>query len=147
MPQTYEQNPIQVLEDFGASDPTAPGSEIFSNGAFRRCDSVGVYDPRSVWVSPHNTTAAISHAVQPWAGSAVAAVTTGQPFPSQVTWYYDAGMTKKAVQTTYTRNGLQQATQVATVVYASDGATVVNTCTDTVTYSGGFEVGRTRANT
>lgn len=144
MPRTYEQAACSLLEDFGAPDPTDAGAEIFSNGAFRRLDSQGVYDPRSVWLAPHNSLPALSHVVPTWAGSVAAVVTTGQPYPTTVTAYYDAGQTKKALVIAYTRNALQQATSVVTTTYASDGATVVNTCTDTISYSGGFETARTR---
>ena len=148
MPMTYDQRGLSLLEDFGAADPVDQGAEIYSNGAFRRVDAQGVYDPRTAWVNPHWTMPLLAHLVSFWAGStAVAIVTTGQPFPSAVTAYYDAGQTKKAAQALYTRNALQQATQVVTTVYAPDGVTVAHSCTDTISYAGGYETARTRVAT
>ena len=79
-----------------------------------------------------------------WATGAYREV-TGGAFPSLVVWWESAAKLKKIMQTTYTRNGSQQATTVEHIVYQSDGSTPAKTVTDTVTYSGAYETSRTRA--
>jgi len=65
------------------------------------------------------------------------------PFPTQVIWWDSAAKNKKIVEKVLTRNGQQLPTTTQWKVYNSGGA-VEATVTDTITYSGVFEVNRTR---
>lgn len=74
--------------------------------------------------------------------------TVGGVFPTSVTWYEDATKTKKIVEKTITRSGggatNVKPTPIVWRMYATDGTTVIETTSDAVTYSGAFEVSRTR---
>lgn len=68
--------------------------------------------------------------------------TTGTVFPSQILWRRaDA---TKPVEKNLTYTGAFPTT-IEWKIYAADGTTVLATVTDTVSYSGAFETGRTRA--
>jgi hypothetical protein len=68
--------------------------------------------------------------------------TTGTTFPSQILWRRaDA---TKLVEKNLTYTGAFPTT-IEWKIYAADGTTVLATVTDTITYSGAFETGRTRA--
>ena len=69
-------------------------------------------------------------------------------FPTSVIWWETAAKLKKVVEKTITRSG-GGATNVAPTpivweVYDTDGATVLATVSDAITYSGVTEVSRTR---
>jgi len=66
----------------------------------------------------------------------------GDPFPTQVTWRDSLG--NKLVEKTLTRNSMQFPTTIQWVMYDTDGATPLETVTDTISYFGPFETGRTR---
>jgi hypothetical protein len=74
-------------------------------------------------------------------------VVTGTPWPSAVTWWVDNSMTQKIVEQLITRNSNQAATLITWNVYATDGVTIAESLTDTITLdsSGVFELARTRA--
>lgn len=65
-------------------------------------------------------------------------------FPTYQTWYTDSSRTKKVVEKTITRDVYQIPTAVQWKVYDVDGATILATATDTITYDGVFETSRTR---
>lgn len=69
---------------------------------------------------------------------------SGGVFPTSVIWYTSPAKTQKIVETTYTRNGSQQATTIVWKMYASNGVSVLVTLTDSISYSGAFEASRTR---
>ena len=67
---------------------------------------------------------------------------TGTVFPTQILWSR-ADATKLVEQNiTWTGN---KATTIQWKMYAANGVTVLATVTDTISYSGIFETGRTRA--
>jgi hypothetical protein len=66
------------------------------------------------------------------------------PFPTSVIWWTSAAMTSKIVEETVTYNLNNTVNTDEWKVYATDGTTVLATVTDTVTYSGVFEINRTR---
>ena len=68
----------------------------------------------------------------------------GDPFPMTVNWWTDATKTKLILTKVSTLNAQKNPTLIVWSVYASDGATVYRTFTDTITYSGPFELNRTR---
>jgi uncharacterized protein (DUF697 family) len=71
-------------------------------------------------------------------------VVTGSPWPSSIVWFKSGALTLKLFEVLYTRNASQQATTIVQRVYAIDGTTIAATATDTITYSNGMEVSRTR---
>jgi len=66
------------------------------------------------------------------------------PFPTSVIWWESAAKTEKIVEKTYTYNDNKTVSQVQWKMYDTDGSTVLTTVTDSITYSGIFEVNRTR---
>lgn len=134
MPLTYDQHDASVLEDFGQGDPTEPGWERYTGGAFRRVDSQGVYDPRTVWQTPHNSSRLLAHVIDDWVGGATYCTVAGQPFPTQRNYYSDSKQTLLMASIQYNRNTTQQCTSRVVKVYATDGATVLATITDTFTF-------------
>jgi hypothetical protein len=71
-------------------------------------------------------------------------VTTGGAFPTNLTWYTNAGLTHKIVEKQITYNPNKTPHVVYWAVYATDGTTVLATATDVINYSGAFETDRTR---
>lgn len=72
----------------------------------------------------------------------------GQPFPTTSSWYTDSSKTELIVQKTIERTA-SPATNVAPTpiiwrMYDVDGSTVLATVQDDITYSGVFEINRTR---
>lgn len=69
---------------------------------------------------------------------------SANPFPTSVIWYNDLTKAKKIVEKLITRNPNQCPSQIQWKVYDTDGASVLATVTDAITYSGVFETDRTR---
>jgi hypothetical protein len=72
----------------------------------------------------------------------------GSPFPTQVIWWESSSKLKKIVEKTITRSGggatNPKPTPIVWKMYDTDGTTVLVTVSDAITYSGIFEVSRTR---
>lgn len=66
------------------------------------------------------------------------------PFPTSVIWWTDSSKVSKIVEETVTYNGNKTIATDQWKVYAVDGTTVLATVTDAITYSGVFELSRTR---
>ena len=66
------------------------------------------------------------------------------PFPTASIWWTDSSRTKKIADSLLTRNSMQLVTLEKWRAYGSDGTTVVESFTDTITYNSVFEVNRTR---
>lgn len=145
--QQYLQGCNLLLDDLSEGDPSLAGQEKFDAGKFRRRDSVGVYDPRTVWQAAHQSAATVAHLIGDWLGGPAVCVITGTPFVSQRTYYTDATKTKLLATIAYTRNAVQQCTRCVVQVYAADGVTVATTTTDTFTFdaTGVFPTGYSRA--
>jgi hypothetical protein len=69
---------------------------------------------------------------------------TGNPFPTSMTWYLDAGLTIKLVDKLITYGATRFPAVLEWRMYAPDGVTIIHTVTDTLTYSSAFESTRTR---
>lgn len=67
----------------------------------------------------------------------------GNPFPTSVTWYTDSGKSQKIVEKLIALAG-PFPTSITWNMYAQDGVTIVESLTDTITYSGPFEIYRVR---
>lgn len=122
------------LVDVAQGDPPNVGQERCTNGAFRRRDAVGVYNPRTVWQGAHESAAIISHLVDDWMGGSAYCAIAGYPFVSSRTYFQDATQAKMLAQVVYTRNANQQCTQRVTKVFGPDGSTVIEQATDTFAY-------------
>jgi hypothetical protein len=70
---------------------------------------------------------------------------SASPFPTSVIWWTDSGKTMKIVEEVITYNGNKTVNTDQWLVYSTDGVTVLATVTDTIVYSGVFELHRTRA--
>ena len=128
------------LADRGAGDPSIAAQMCYSLGAMRFRDSVGVYDPRTVWAN-------LLDGGSIDAPGTLYQVILGAVAPSSVTWYSDAAKTKKVCSTLYTYAGANplMPTTIVYSVFAADGSTLYKKATDTITYSSGvFEASRTR---
>jgi hypothetical protein len=136
------------LEDVGA-DPAVIG-EIRRNGSdIKAKDGAGVFNLRSgsgLTESQHKTLLQLIHFIDggPAEGFTTGATrtTTGTAFPSQILW-------KRADSTNLVEKNLTYSgafpTTIEWKIYDTDGSTVLATVTDTISYSGAFETGRTRA--
>lgn len=137
-----------ILEDVGV-DPTVVG-EILRNGTdFKAKDGSGVFNLRSgsgLTAAEHRTLLQLIHFIDegPAEGFTTGATKaiTGTVFPTQVLWR--RADSTKLVEQNITWTG-PKPTTVQWKVYDTDGTTVLATVTDTISYSGVFETGRTRA--
>ncbi|MGW8181471.1 MAG: hypothetical protein ACWGQW_22310 [bacterium] len=66
------------------------------------------------------------------------------PFPTSIIWYTSVAKTAKIVEVTITRNSSKFPTTEEWKMYNVDGTTVLTTVTDAISYSGPFEISRTR---
>lgn len=66
------------------------------------------------------------------------------PFPTSVVWWESAAKLKKIVDKLIARNPNKTPSAITWHMYDTDGVTVVETVTDTITYSGIFETSRIR---
>lgn len=69
---------------------------------------------------------------------------SGDPFPTEVIWWESSAKLKRIVDLAITRATTQEPTQERWRMYDGDGATVIETVTDSIVYSGPFESTRTR---
>jgi hypothetical protein len=67
------------------------------------------------------------------------------PFPTSVTWWETSAKLKKIVEKELTYNASNFPITIIWRVYDVDGTTPVATSTDLITYSGAFEISRTRS--
>lgn len=58
----------------------------------------------------------------------------GQPFPSSTTWYADISKNKKIVEKLINRNESENPTLITWRMYDTDGATIVHTIIDNISY-------------
>lgn len=146
-PGEREEEGIILIDD-GSGDPPSTGGMRYVSGAFRLRDSVGVYDPRSGFSALHQPLRHLIHFVDdgPAYGfpSGCYRETIGGVFSSSEIWWESAAKLKKIVSLDITRDVQQKPTAEVWKAYATDGITVVETLTDTITYSGVFETSRTR---
>jgi hypothetical protein len=67
------------------------------------------------------------------------------PFPTSVIWWESSAKIKKLLEKAYTYNANKTVSQAQWKIYDTDGSTVLTTVTDTIVYSGVFELNRTRS--
>jgi hypothetical protein len=132
-----------------ASAPTANGQLRYVNGVGFRFFEEGVekgLTGSGLSEAQHKALLQLIHFIDegPAEGFVTGATktVTGTVFPTQVLWRRaDA---TKLVEKNTTWTGVNPTT-IQWKMYATDGTTVLATVTDTVTYSGVFETGRTRS--
>lgn len=78
-------------------------------------------------------------------GAYMETLPAANPFPTQVTWWESSSKLKKIVSLDVTRNANKSPSVETWKMYGTDGTTTVETVADTITYSGIFELSRTRA--
>lgn len=66
------------------------------------------------------------------------------PFPTSIIWWESSSKAKKIVEKTITRNPNKTPSTIEWKAYDTDGIKVVATVSDAITYSGVFELDRTR---
>lgn len=155
MPLTPDRRPgpsdeeAVIFEDT-ATDPTLVG-EIRRNGNdLKAKDGTGVFNLRSgagLTADQHKTLLQLIHFIdegpaEGFASGATKTIAGSIVFPTQILWR--RADTTKLVEQNITWTG-PTPTVVQWRMYAADGVTVLATVTDTITYSGAFETGRTRA--
>jgi hypothetical protein len=69
---------------------------------------------------------------------------TSDPFPTSVIWWTSAAKVAKYVEKFITYNGNKTPATIQWKAYGTDGVTLLATVTDTITYSGVFELYRVR---
>lgn len=67
------------------------------------------------------------------------------PFPTQIIWWESSGKLQKIVEKNITRNANQLPTTIQWKMYDTDGITILNIVIDIISYSGIFEISRTRS--
>jgi len=134
----------------GSSDPQ-PGMTYYNS-------SLGIFKSWNVaalgWVSEvsedsHRTLRHLVHFIDDGpaggflSGAYKETLPTGNPFPTSYIWWVDNTKVHKIVELTVTRSGPLPVVEVWEM-YDTDGVSVLETVTDTITYSGVFEIDRTR---
>lgn len=79
-----------------------------------------------------------------WASGLVKDTDSSTPFPTGTVWWTDATRTAKVADVTITRNSRRQPTVIQWKAYQTDGVTVAESYTDTITYDGISEKTRVR---
>ena len=155
-PGTIEEEEVKLIDD-GSGVATVEGQMRYSGGAFSLYDSLGAYDPRAggggLSETQHKTVRQLIHFVETnspgggfGAGPYISEVLpVGNPFPTSETWYTDSGKTLKICCWEATYNVNKTFATEKWAVYKSDGTNLAADATDTVSYSGIFETGRSRA--
>lgn len=69
----------------------------------------------------------------------------GDPFPTQIIWWESSSKLQKIVEKNITRNINQTPSTIQWKMYDTNGITVLSTVIDTISYSGIFEISRTRS--
>lgn len=147
---TRDERAGEYLFVEATEDPSDLGSMRYVSGAMRFLDSIGVYNPRSQWSVDHPGIRQLIHFIDdgPAEGFASGAykeiLPAGSPFPTQAIWWESSAKAEKIVEFNVTRDSKHKPTTEEWKMYATDGTTVVATVTDTIEYSGVYEVSRTR---
>lgn len=160
MPRTPDRFPGEREEEgilFDTTDPADPTVEgevkYVQGGGFRYVEGGVVYpwrDSTGLTEDCHRTLRQLIHLADGAGGpferfiSGAVRVTTGGPFPTNITWYTSSLLTDKIVEKQITYNPNRTPATVSWAVYGPDGTTVIATASDSINYSGAFETDRTR---
>ena len=155
MPLTPDRRPGALEEDEGINLLPQAAAPV-ANGEFRYVSGVGFrffeegtekgLSGSGLTESQHKVLLNLIHFIDegPAEGFASGATktVTGTVYPTQMLWR--RADSTKLVEQNITWTG-PKATTIEWKMYAADGTTVLATVTDTITYSGVFETGRSRA--
>ena len=159
MPRTPDRAPGPLIEDEelrfetpGGFAPTVDGGMGYdpTAGYFKMQDGAGVFDPRTgggLSEAQHRALLQIIHFIDQgpakgFTSGATSVTTYSGAFPTEVLWKRQD--TTALLRKTLTYTGAFPTT-IEWKLYDTDGTTVLETVTDTITYSGAFEASRTRA--
>lgn len=140
------------LED-NALDPSVIGALTNNAGVLKARDSIGIFDLRSgsgLSEAAHKALRQLIHFIDegPAEGFATGAykeiLPSANPFPTSVIWWESNSKLEKIVEKTITYTGVFPTT-IAWKMYDTDGSTLLVTVTDTISYTGPFEISRARA--
>jgi hypothetical protein len=149
---SIDDSGVAKLDSVGGATPDVAGEFSYdpTAGNWKFFDSTGEYDPRSgsgLSEAQHRALLQLIHFIdegpaEGFASGATKVITYSGAFPTEVLW-------KRADTSALVRKSLTYTdafpTTVEWKIYDTDGTTVLATVTDTVSYSGAFESGRTRA--
>jgi len=152
-PGTRHEDEI-VLDPQTDGDPTEQGALKYVGGEMRFRDAAGVFNPRTggsgITAEQHRVLRQLIHFVTTGgpaggfaSGAFYEALPVG-PFPTTATWWESNSKVKKIVELTVAWTAANP-TEEKWEMYDTDGVTVIARVTDTITYTGAFESGRTRA--
>lgn len=116
-------------------------------------DAEGVFNPRDSGSLNHKSLRHLIHFIDDGPGDGFTAagaiketLPAGDPFPTSITWYEDDAKTLKIFQKVIVRSGSVAApTPIIYRMFEADGSTVSAEATDVITYSGVFEIERSRS--
>lgn len=161
MPRTPDEFPGERIEDSiqfisGSQYPIADGQVTYVSGVgFQFMDegvlkSLAAPASSSLTEAQHRNIRQLIHYIDdgPAAGALTGAfretLPFGSPFPTLEIWWTSPDKVEKILQLEVTRSAILPVTESWKLF---DGATVVETVTDVITYSGVFETSRTRTMT
>lgn len=127
-------------------------SGVFETSRTRTITSYSTPDPIFITEVTHRDLRQLIHLAEeggPFEGFASGAyqeiLPAASPFPTSVIWWVSSAKTSKIVEETITYNPNQTVATDEWKVYATNGTTVLATVTDSITYSGVFELSRIRS--
>lgn len=152
MPGPADEEEIRFEDRTADGDPTTEGAIRYTSGSFKGKDSTGVFDLRSgggISEAQHRALRHLIHFIDdgPAKGFASGAyketLPAGSVFPTSAIWWESVSKSHKIVELSITWSGVLPTVE-EWKVYDTDGATVLATVTDSISYSGVFETSRTR---
>jgi len=150
---TREEEELLLDDRTADGNPTDERAVRYVAGRFVFRDTDGVYSLRADSISDgqHKALRHLVHLAEeggPFEGFASGAfqetLPASNPFPTSIIWWESAAKLKKIVEETITYNANKTISIDEWKVYDVDGVTILVTATDTITYSGVFELSRTR---
>lgn len=147
--KVYDVDGVTLLAEI---TDTVTYSGVFELSRVRTIVDYSAGGSTTVTIDSHKTLRQLIHLADeggPFEGFSSGAfqetLPAADPFPTSIIWWTSAGKVAKIVEETITYNPDNTVATDEWKVYAVDGSTVLATVTDTITYSGVFEVSRTRA--
>ena len=150
----YRDTEVQIGSTGASTTVSAQGGLRYNGTSFQLLDGVGQYDPRTVWIAPHellNDLVHMMHNAGPVLNNAYKLTTyaAGTPFVLSEVWYTSSNQTYPIVSHTFTYPSgsyLNPITE-AWSIYLAGTSTIAHTVTDTISYAGILETSRTRSYT
>lgn len=117
--------------------------------AFREDPVVNIFSSGGINSSQHDSLRQLIHFINEGPGNGFTSGAfkeiIGQPFPTSIIWYIDSSKVDKIIEKLITRNDNNIPISITWNIYDTDGSTILNSITDTITYNSNiFESSRTR---